>query len=86
MPGWIGSGVSTPLPPTAVVDGFVGVVFEGTSVVEDGGAMVNLVVVVLIGTGASFSSMQYEKPSLKFPHSAVMEGFYGLPSALIIMG
>jgi hypothetical protein len=55
MPGCIGSGVSTPLPLTAVVDGFVGVVFEGTGVVEDGGAVVNLVVVLLIGTGTSFS-------------------------------
>ena len=63
MPGWIGSGVSTPLPPTAVVDGFVGVVFEGTSVVEDGGAVVNLVVLLLIGTGAFSSFMQYAKPS-----------------------
>lgn len=73
MPSWKGVGVATLLPdPPVVVDGVVVVFVDVVDVVD----VVGLGVTAVVGPGGLDASTQYDCPtSLKFPHSAVMEGF-----------
>ena len=70
----MGVGVAIPLPADVVVV----VVLEVVFVVVDACVGFDVVVVVVVvGPVSNAASTQYERPDCRFPHEAVMEGFYG---------